>query len=619
MKMLKSHRRWFGLVLCLSCVGAMTGQSPCPSDSLPLNVTLTTDAWGYEVYWELIDAASECGDGTALLWGGNAEVGCGDGVEGLSSETYGNNAQYTSSTICVGEEDSLVLVHRDSYGDGGTNFAIALGGYEAFGYSGIGSGNEWGFQPLLAVSDLPCLAEPIFADSVHWVGSTADATVSPNEPAPPALGCGTYGGWCESGLSNTVWLSWEVPEDGGVYEISTCNAQTTFDTQLALWRVSDCADFDSYELVNANDDAGCDLGAYRSTLLTPCLEGGELMMLQIDGYYGETGTVEVGIVTTSVDAWFVSAGVQNVSCSLQSAFNPDGAIGVNTNVGVDAVTWSWEGPFGFSSNAGNIGPLLPGAYALEATFCGQTFATTYEVTEPEPLTLDVSLSPDCELGSTSGVVDISGGQGVAEATWSSGSFGTAGESVSGLPGGLFEVNVVDENGCEASEVIWVESVGVPEVDLGPDQFGCAGDAFTLLAPIGAGFNYAWTTGQSGALSIVQTDTPGTLVVGVEVTDAAGCSGSDSVILTLNDCTSNVGGAAAQKAFEAFPNPFVHEFQVQIPQERIGMLRLHDMMGREIDCLWSTEAQFARAQLDVPPGMYVLTAGPDFDAIRLIKE
>lgn len=620
MKNAKSLAGWLSCVFAMGCVDVAQAQSPCPSDSLPLNVSVTTDAWGYELYWELIDASAACGDGTALLWGGNPEVGCGDGVAGLPSEVYDNNTLYTSATICVSEEDSLVLIHRDSYGDGGSDFAIALGGNEAFGFDGTGEGNEWAFQPVLAVSDLPCLAESIFADTMTWVGSTEDASVSPNEPAPPASGCGTYGGWCEAGLENTVWLSWEVPQGGGVFEISTCNEQTTFDTQLALWRVTNCADFESYELVNANDDAGCGLGAYRSTLLTPCLEGGETMMLQIDGYYGAVGTVEVSVTTAAADAWTVSAGVQDLSCSLLTSFDPNGSISVNSNVGNEAVAWMWEGPFGFTSDAASIGPLLPGDYTLEASFCGQTFSASYEVEEPAPLELLVSLSPDCALGSTSGVVDIEGGQGVATATWTSGAFGTTGVEVSGLPGGLFEVDVVDENGCEASEVIWVESVGVPEVDLGPDQFGCAGDAFTLLAPLGAGLTYEWTTGALGALAVVQTDTPGTLVVGVEVTDGAGCTGSDAVILTLDDCTSALGDLGQDFRLNAYPNPFVDDIQLDLPESLAGETpQLRDLSGREVPCVWKVQGTTYRTHVEVPAGVYFLSVAPGLETIRLVKQ
>lgn len=619
MKTTKQFSRWLPCLICVSVTSVVWGQSPCPLDSLPLNVSLTTDDWGYELYWELIDASAECGDGSALLWGGNPEVGCSEGVEGLPSETYGNNVFYTSATICVSEEDSLILIHRDSYGDGGTEFVIALGGNEAFGFGGTGEGNDWAFQPILAVSDLPCLAESIYADSANWVGSTSSATVSPNEPSPPSLGCGSFGGWCESGLSNTLWLSWEVPEEGGVFEISTCNEQTTFDTQLALWQVADCADFESYDLINSNDDASCDFGPYRSTLLTPCFEGGETMMLQIDGYYGETGTVELSISASSAESWSLSAEVEDLSCSLQTTFNPDGSITMNSNVGSSSVSWDWDGPFGFNSQQSSIGPLLPGVYSLGASFCGQSFSQTFEVQEPAPLNLVVSLSPDCALGSTSAAVEVFGGQGVDQATWTSGTFGTTGLEVSGLPGGLFEVNVVDENGCEASEMIWIEDVGVPEVDLGPDQFGCAGDAFTLIAPLGSGLTYEWSTGQSSALAVVQTDAPGTLVVGVEVVDGAGCGATDSVILTLDDCTTGLGNTTLSDGIHVYPNPFDDHIRVQVPEgTEIGSLELFDVTGRKVSCSWANQGRFWSTNVNVPAGTYTLWSPASLETIRLMK-
>ena len=705
MKNVKNRSGWLTCVLVLGCVGVLHAQSPCPSDSLPLSITVTTDAWGYELYWELIEASAACGDGTALLWGGDPEVGCGDGVAGLPGEVYGNNTTYTSATICVSEEDNLVLIHRDSYGDGGSEFAISLGAYEAFGFSGSGGGNDWSFQPMLVESDLPCLAEQIFTDTMTWVGSTEGATVSPNEPAPPALGCGTYGGWCEAGVSNTLWLMWNVPPGGGVYEITTCNEQTTFDTQLALWRVPDCADFSSFELLNANDDIGCAFGAYRSGFLTPCLEGGETLYLQIDGYYSEVGTVEVSIVTASAeewtvsasvdnescsleqgfshgsitvnsnagpdavewvwegpdgfnsavadltqllpgdyellanfcgqsfsalyqveeaepidDSWTVSANVQDVSCSLQQVFNPDGAINIQTNADVNAVDWQWTGPFGYTSQEYDLSPLLPGTYELSAAICGLSFSTSYEVEEPAPLELVVSLNPDCALGYTSGVVELEGGQGAVTATWTSGTFGTTGLEVSELPGGLFQVDVVDENGCEAQEVVWVESVISPEVDLGPDQFGCAGDAFSFLAPLSGELTYEWSTGASGALAVVQTDTPGTLVVGVEVTDGAGCTGSDAVILTLDDCTSALEDLEKDSRLNAYPNPFVDDIQVELPESHAGgSPQLRDLSGREVPCVWAVQGTTYRTHVDVPAGVYFLSVAPGLETIRLVKQ
>ena len=82
----------FGVVL------TAISQSPCPSDSLALNVTVDTDDWGYEAYWELLPAEGACGDGTALLWGGNSEVGCSEDLSGLESEILPDNVLITSSS-----------------------------------------------------------------------------------------------------------------------------------------------------------------------------------------------------------------------------------------------------------------------------------------------------------------------------------------------------------------------------------------------------------------------------------------------------------------------------------------------------------------------------------------
>ena len=66
-----------------------------------------------------------------------------------------------------------------------------------------------------------------------------------------------------------------------------------------------------------------------------------------------------------------------------------------------------------------------------------------------------------------------------------------GFDVGGLQEGICEVELTDANGCVSSDMFWVEAVGVPDVDLGPDLFGCAGDAFTLLAPLQANLSYQW--------------------------------------------------------------------------------------------------------------------------------
>ena len=607
---------WMAVLIGLICSTQSQAQSGCGADSTLLGVVITTDAWGYEMYWELSEIDGECGDGTALTWGGNADAACGEGGDGLPSEAgvYESNSVFELEAFCVASNDSLVLIHRDNYGDGGTQFLLTFDGVEALQFQGTGTGNDWTFLPALAAGDAPCVAAVI---DTSIVASIEGLTVSPGEPAPPALGCGTYGGWCESGLSNTLWLVWEVPAEGGVYEISTCNEGTTFDTQLALWASENCSDLSSFSLLNANDDAGCSLGAFRSTMLTPCLEGGETLYLQIDGYNGEVGDVEVSIQPAAPDNWEVSVSVDDLSCSLQQGFNPDGSIEVNTNVGSSAVEWSWTGPFGFVSEDVSLAPLLPGTYELVASFCGQTFEAEYQVNEPEPVAFEVFLAPDCAGGTMVAELGWAGETDGVNVTWSFSGEVTEGFEVSDLPEGLCEVEVTDANGCVSSDLFWVEAVGVPEVDLGADLFGCAGDAFTLLAPLQGNLNYEWTTGQAGALLILNTEEPGTLVVGVEVTDGAGCSETDAVIVTLDDCTSSIGDRGLEKAIHVYPNPCADEVMVSMAG---SSPKLVDARGQSVPCDWSRTAGGYSADLsNLPDGLYLLHGGDGHEVVRLVKQ
>ena len=162
-----------------------------------------------------------------------------------------------------------------------------------------------------------------------------------------------------------------------------------------------------------------------------------------------------------------------------------------------------------------------------------------------------------------------------------------GGSVIGLVPGLCEVFAVTELGCEASTYAWVESVGIPELDLGPDVFGCTGEVFTFLAPIDAGLQYNWSTGDdSPLLNLVGEE--GTTVLALQVTDNAGCEATDVVLVTVEDCTSDIQGDISSlgtwEKVSAFPNPFrsslVIKAQGPLRGERIRVL---DAMGRLVPC------------------------------------
>ena len=87
-----------------------------------------------------------------MLWGGNPDVGCGDDTPGLGGEVYGNNLAVSSSTVCVAEGSELVLVHRDSYGDGGSGFGVVLNGAPVLGFQGTAQATTGPFRWTFSTS-----------------------------------------------------------------------------------------------------------------------------------------------------------------------------------------------------------------------------------------------------------------------------------------------------------------------------------------------------------------------------------------------------------------------------------------------------------------------------------
>ena len=603
----------------------------CDGDSVSVSLDITTDAWGYEMYWELIPEGGSCGDGSAVLWGGNPDVGCGDDTPGLGGEVYGNNLAVSSSTVCVAEGSELVLVHRDSYGDGGSGFGVVLNGAPVLGFQGTGTGNDWPIS--LDILDelqgqLPCMPLPVAANGVNWVGSNEGASVLPGEVTPPAIACNVYGSWCPSdpNATNTLWLSWDVPDEGGAYRISTCEDSTSFDTQIALWSAGDCADWETYTLINASDDHGCE-AAYRSTMLTPCFDGGESLLIQIDGWGGQTGTVELSIQSTDLSESFVAgASVSGLSCNLAEGFNPNGAITLNPNVGPLGASWTWSGAFGSTYQGTNLSGLMPGTYVVDADVCGISYSETFEVEEPEALSLTVSLEPDCEAGAMGASVSVGELEEFDSVTWQVGLNEFEGPAVSNLPSGLCEVSVVSQEGCEVSEYVWVDAVGVPEFNLGPDVLACAGDLITLLGPLGDGLNYNWSTGASAPLLQFEAES-GTTVLGLEVTDATGCSDSDVMVLTVDDCTSGLsnlsGGALEATSWEgvlAVPNPFMGRTSlVGVSDVDVASWQLWDAQGRHVDAKWVLLGTDVALTSALPAGMYTLISPTRRGALRLVAQ
>ena len=88
-----------GLIAIVSSFCALSQE--CPDGQSPFEMRIHTDAWGYELYWELSPEGVPCGEG-ALYWGGNAaDVGCdGEGIPEAPEGDYDSYTSFILDTLC---------------------------------------------------------------------------------------------------------------------------------------------------------------------------------------------------------------------------------------------------------------------------------------------------------------------------------------------------------------------------------------------------------------------------------------------------------------------------------------------------------------------------------------
>jgi gliding motility-associated-like protein len=88
--------------------------------------------------------------------------------------------------------------------------------------------------------------------------------------------------------------------------------------------------------------------------------------------------------------------------------------------------------------------------------------------------------------------------------------------------GLFWVQIIDENGCQASDTVKIEFV-LPNPDIGNDTTICSGDSVTLFAN-SVFLSYLWNTGSDESYITIGSEG----VIWCQVTDTMGCIGVDSL-------------------------------------------------------------------------------------------
>ena len=594
----------------------------CEVGETEVTFQIFTDNWGYEQYWEVVPSGQDCG-GDALMTGGNGiEVGCdGEGLEGSTDEAMESNISFFTDALCLTTGDAFDFIFVDDYGDGGMTVVVYFDGALANIYTGDGFGNVWTFEAgvtNLPSYDSPCQAEVVEVDGASIVMNNEDAIAALDEVAPIGGNCQVPGMWCEGSVLHSVWAEFVAPESG-IVEVSACNALTTFDTQIAVYAHDDCQDQGTFTLVASNDDiaGGCGDGDfYSSTALATCLEPGTTYLVQIDGWYGSAGDVELSVSSLETTTPNQLAIVNTINCAPDKGEDAFGSLfaynqGWGSNFDV-----SWEGPEGFTSNEAFLFDLSPGEYT--GTFSsgcgGDEYTETYTISVASPYNISTFITqPSCAL-STDGVInlDVSGATEPYEIEIVGEEFLSTEFETSGMGTGVYNVTVTDAFGCEyESEVNLVEANDFA-FTLGDDFEICQDEEALIHGP--GGYFYEWNTGAIDQFMVVDgVDLgPGTYPFILTAYNAEGCTHTDAIIVTIWSCTNGVEEWFGPEV-KLYPNPSQGVFTLEgLPRQEEGLITMHDQTGRVVhqEVVAVSPGAAYEVSIDLQTGIYMFTYSED---------
>jgi hypothetical protein len=133
------------LLMAACCFGLNYSFAQCPGGEAEVTLSVSTDDYGYEGYWEIVPTGNNCGTGTVAS-GGNTAVGCsGGGLQNQTPGGYGNNVTETEGPWCLPIGACYDLIFVDDWGDGGFNFDVIVNGYVIESFEGLGTGGTYSF------------------------------------------------------------------------------------------------------------------------------------------------------------------------------------------------------------------------------------------------------------------------------------------------------------------------------------------------------------------------------------------------------------------------------------------------------------------------------------------
>ncbi len=181
--------------------------------------------------------------------------------------------------------------------------------------------------------------------------------------------------------------------------------------------------------------------------------------------------------------------------------------------------------------------------------------------------------------------------------------------------------VTNTDGCVASDTLTVTKRQHPTFSLGADTVICINTTITLDP--GSYSTYTWNDGSTS--STLNASDSG--MYWVEVFDQYGCTGSDSISIGLDSCSSGndtsnfITPVHQTNLFKVFPNPSSHTINISVDANTIGSnLKIYSLQGVLVDEITLLSEVSTLNVHRLATGTYILSLEKDSASqrIRLMK-
>jgi hypothetical protein len=301
---------------------------------------------------------------------------------------------------------------------------------------------------------------------------------------------------------------------------------------------------------------------------------------------GSNGCANTDQITISILALpIVSAGLDQTICSGDSI----------TLTATGATSYTWNNGL---TNAFAFAPVATQTYTvsgIDANNCSNSDQVTVTV-NPLPI-INAGIDQTTCLG-TAVVLNASGANSLS---WNNGVINGLYFTPSATQ--TYQVTGIDANNCSNSDVVQITVNSLPVISAGDDQTICPGVSITLSAT--GGINYQWNNGVTNGNSFIPTATQSYIASG---SDINGCSNSDTVIVTVIDCT----GLEEQDGLQVsvYPNPIQDVLYFEFNEVISGGIELLSVEGKLISFVEINELE--TYQMDLTS----LAFGPYFIRMNL---